>query len=250
MKFKHLFAGAVVGASVLASPAVLADRMTGNVGVTSDYVFRGISMSDGTAPAVQGGLDYTFSFDMYTGLWISSASALGASGRDAGGNEADLYAGYAMRIGKFDLTAGAIYYAYTEAHETSPGSQDINFYEGFVGAGFGPVAVKVFYTPDYGLSTNSKEALYATATVKLDLTDTITILPQVGFSSGDGIKNVWGEEYVDYSITGVKKLKDDWSVSLMVVNTNIKDPPAAVAGGVTYTDSPKFVIGLKKGFKL
>ncbi|HUS24626.1 MAG TPA: TorF family putative porin [Candidatus Binatia bacterium] len=244
MKFKHLLAGAAL---VVASPAVLAGQLTGNVAAVSDYMFRGIDLS-GSNAALQGGVDYTTSFNVYAGLWTSGAAG-------AGGNEADLYAGYALKLGKFDLTAGAIYYLYSEAKQfgcaSAPctgGSQDINFYEGFLGAGFGPVAVKIFYTPEYGFDANNKEALYATATVRLDLTETISLLPQVGFSAGDGVKNVWGDEYLDYSITAAKKLKDEWSVSLSVVDTNIDVTNTTT--GVQFSDDPKFVVGLKKGFKL
>jgi uncharacterized protein (TIGR02001 family) len=240
MKFKHLLSGAVLGVAVMASPAAMADRLTGNVAVTSDYVFRGVDLSGNNA-AVQGGVDYTFDFDLYTGLWVSSASL-------AGGNEADAYVGYALKLGKFDFTVGGIYYLYSESSQFTNAGRDLNFYEGFLGAGFGPVAVKVFYTPEYGFDRANSEALYATATVKLDLSETISLLPQVGFSSGDGIKSVWGNEYIDYSITGVKKLKDDWSVSLMIVDSDIDDVPTT--GGDTFGDDPKFVVGIKKGFKL
>jgi len=248
MKYKQLLTGAALGVAVLASPAASAGQLTGNVSVVSDYMFRGIEQSGGAA--VQGGVDYTLDLGIYTGLWVSSAAI-------SGGNEADIYAGYALKIGDFDLTAGAIYYLYSEdtQFEAPPpsGARDIDYYEGFLGAGFGPVAVKAFYTPEYGLDLQEDEALYASATVKLDLTDTLSFTPQVGFSAGDGIKNTWGDEYLDYSITATKKvgpIKDDLSVSLSVIDTDLDIAPSAATAGIGFRDDPKFVIGLRKGFKI
>ena len=47
--------------------------VTGNLGLTSDYRFRGISQSQ-NAPAVQGGIDYSHSSGLYVGNWNSSIS--------------------------------------------------------------------------------------------------------------------------------------------------------------------------------
>ena len=79
-------AATLMGAALLAGPA-LADGMpsrgkiasapesrvcstSANVGVTSDYVFRGISQSDQEA-AIQGGVDLTCG-KFYAGFWGSS----------------------------------------------------------------------------------------------------------------------------------------------------------------------------------
>jgi len=65
-------------ASLFAVPA-LADEpasphtLTANVGVVSDYVFRGISQSQ-HRPALQGGVDYAHASGAYVGLWASQVS--------------------------------------------------------------------------------------------------------------------------------------------------------------------------------
>lgn len=244
MKCKQIFAGV---AAVLASSGAMASNFNGNASVVSNYMFRGIDQSlIGTTPtggaAVQGGVDYGFDIGAYTGVWVTN-SAIG------GGNEADVYGGYGIKLGEFDLDAGLIYYAYTEDTE-APGAPNMDYAEIYVGGALGPAAVKVFYTnkfgKDIGLVTgNTKKdaALYATASVTLTLNDTISFTPQLGFSNGDGVKDAFGDNYVDYSITATKKLKDDLSVSLAVVGTNLKDFPAPGSN-----DNPKFVIGLKKNF--
>jgi uncharacterized protein (TIGR02001 family) len=246
MKTKHLLAGA---AALLANSAAMAGSMTGNVGVVSDYMFRGVDQSVAGA-AVQGGVDYTFDFGAYTGLWVTNNSI-------GGGNEADVYGGYGLKLGMFNLDAGLIYYAYTEDTEslTNPGlSRNTDYAEVYVGGGVGPVNLKVFYTNAFGSDLggavsgdpDKNALLYATASATLNLNETISFTPQVGFTSGDGAKDAFGDEYADYSVTATKKLKDDMSVSLAVVGTNLKN----FNGSPDNHDAPKFVVGFKKNFKI
>lgn len=253
MKAPHVLAAAGL---LAASTAASAGTLAGNVGVVSDYLFRGIDQSAKGA-AVQGGVDYSADFGLYTGLWVSN-NALG------GGNEADLYAGYDLKLGLFSVDAGLIYYAYTEDTEAAApsGSRgNTDFAEVFAGAGVGPIALKVFYTNAFGRDQNAlggigglnvsgdpdrNEALYATASATLEFNDTLSIRPQVGVSAGKGVKDAFGDEYTDYSLTATKKLKDDLSASLAVVGTDLKD-----FNGITGNkDGVKFVIGFKKGFKI
>lgn len=245
MKFKQILAAV---AAALASSGAMAGSLTGNVGVVSDYMFRGVDQTASGA-AVQGGFDYGFDFGLYTGLWVSNSVA-------GGGNEADVYAGYGMKLGPVNLDGGVIFYAYTEDTEaTTPGVRtNTDYAEVYVGGAFGPAALKVFYTNAFGRDTGAcpsgtcadpdKDALlYTTASVTLGLTDTLSLTPQVGFTMGDGAKDAFGDEYADFSITAVKALKDDLSVSLAVVGTD-RDLSA------NNSDNPKFVIGLKKNFNI
>lgn len=243
MKFKQILAGA---AAALASSGAMAGSLTGNVGAVSNYMFRGVDQTGGAA--VQGGFDYGFDFGLYTGLWVSNSVA-------GGGNEADIYAGYGMKLGAFNLDGGVIYYAYTEDTEATaaPGVRtNTDYAEVYVGGAIGPAAVKLFYAPEFGRDTNAtnvtgdpekNDLLYATASVTLALNDTLSLTPQVGFSSGDGAKDAFGDEYIDVSLTAVKALKDDLSVSLAIVGTD-RDLSA------NNSDNPKFVIGLKKNFNI
>lgn len=238
MNSKHIAAFAAV---LIAAPAAHAGEMTGNVGATSDYMFRGIDQTGGAA--VQGGVDYTFDFGLYTGLWVSNSVS-------GGGNEADAYAGYTLKLGEFGLDVGAIYYGYTEDTETI-GTPNGDYAEVYVGGGIGPVALKVFFAPEFGGDTggavsgdaDKNELLYVTASAQLTLTDSVTFVPQVGFSSGDGVKDAFGDEYADFSLTATKALKDDASVSLAIVGTD-RDL------GPDNKDNPKFVISFKKNFNI
>jgi len=239
MTFKRIAAGAAV---LLASSAATAGDLTGNVGAVSEYVFRGVDQTGGTA--IQGGADYSFDMGLYAGLWVSNSAA-------GGGNEADVYAGYGLKLGEFSLDFGAIYYGYTEDTEVSTTNTD--YAEVFVGGGIGPVALKVFFAPEFGRDMggavsgdpDKNELLYVTASANLALSESLTFTPQVGFSSGDGAKDAFGDEYADFSLTATKALKDDFSVSLAIVGTD-RDLPA----GSDNKDNPKFVVGFKKNFDI
>lgn len=229
-------------AALLASPAVLAGELTGNVGVVSDYVFRGLDQSANGA-AVQGGVDYSFGSGVYSGLWVSNASL-------AGGNEADIYAGYGTTLGSFALDAGVIYYLFSEDTEIGTAA-NTDYAELYVGGTVGPLSGKLFYTPEFGFDHSAassgdpdrNEMLYFSVSVDLPFNDTLSLVPQLGLTAGDGAKDAFGDEYFDYSLTAVKKLDNDMSVSLAVVGTNLEPNPSN-------SDNPKFVIGFKKGFKI
>lgn len=229
-------------AVLLASPAVFAGTLTGNVGVVSDYMFRGLDQSANGA-AVQGGVDYGFDNGIYTGLWVTNAAL-------AGGNEADVYAGYGMTLGAFKLDFGAIYYLFSEDTEqgTAPNT---DYAEIYASGTVGPATIRLFYAPEFGLDKggaisgdpDKNEMLYFSASVDLPFNETLSLVPQIGFSAGDGVKDAFGDEYIDYSLTATKKLENDWSVSLALIGTNLEPNPAN-------NDNPKFVIGFKKNFKI
>jgi len=66
--------GATSAVAQTTNPAPTPEHsVTGNLGVVSQYVFRGLSQTDGK-PAVQGGLDYVHSSGFYVGTWLSNIS--------------------------------------------------------------------------------------------------------------------------------------------------------------------------------
>jgi uncharacterized protein (TIGR02001 family) len=125
------------------APASRACSTSGNVGLTTDYVFRGISQSNENG-AVQGGVDLTCG-NWYAGVWVSSID-FGQEGT----TEIDIYGGYKMTVGRFALDFGFIYYAYPG----SPGFADLDFLELKAAASTevwkgGTIGGTVFYSPDY-----------------------------------------------------------------------------------------------------
>jgi uncharacterized protein (TIGR02001 family) len=125
-----LVAATAINAPLLSTMAQ-ADSFTGNIGVASKYILRGITNSpENDNAALQGGFDYAFTNGLSIGYWGSS---LGYS--DPGkskGFENDFYGGYDNSIGDFHYGIGIVHYAYVNI-SNSDGT------EGYGKIGYGPV---------------------------------------------------------------------------------------------------------------
>src|SRR5258708_7371651 len=82
-------------------PAPEPSPFTGNVGLFSQYIFRGLTQTSGK-PALQGGADYAHSSGLYVGTWLSNVSWISDTAIQSGGTagarnsslEWDMYGGY------------------------------------------------------------------------------------------------------------------------------------------------------------
>lgn len=92
------------------SPSGYAAEVTGYAVATSDYVFRGVSYSDGH-PTAQGGVDAAFRSGMYAGFWGSAIDIeSGTTRRDI---ELNYYLGWNVDLGtQWTIGAGAVAYTY------------------------------------------------------------------------------------------------------------------------------------------
>jgi len=121
-----------VAAALLASLAGIqtaAAEVSGNVALTSNYIWRGVTqnMED---PAIQGGFDYESESGFSAGVWGSSV--------DFGGDESteiDLYGGYGIEVGGVGLDFGFIAYKYFGGDAASGDFEEL--YAGASYAGFG-----------------------------------------------------------------------------------------------------------------
>jgi uncharacterized protein (TIGR02001 family) len=111
---KQVILTSLAAAGLLAATGAAAD-ITGNVGLTSDYVFRGISQTN-EHPAVQGGFDYSHSSGAYAGVWASNGDF---EDGDEAYTEVDLYAGMAGKVGDLGWKFGGIYYNYPGVSDSS-----------------------------------------------------------------------------------------------------------------------------------
>jgi uncharacterized protein (TIGR02001 family) len=171
-------------------------QVTGNLGLTSDYRFRGISQSQ-NAPAVQGGIDYAHSSGFYVGNWNSSVSSQMYT--QGSGVESDLYAGWKKDIYKgLTLDVGSYNYFYPRAKVAGTGS-NFDTYEGFVGLGYGPVAVKYNRTIGNGYfgTANAQGTQYYQADIAYPLT--ALGLSKASFLAHAGHTNVANSNTLDYS---------------------------------------------------
>ncbi|HEX7915933.1 TorF family putative porin [Rudaea sp.] len=92
---------------------VPAYTITGNLALTSDYVFRGLTQTWGR-PAIQGGADLAMANGFAAGVWASSISGRSYPG---GSMELDLYASYGRAINDdWSWRAGLYGYVYPGAN--------------------------------------------------------------------------------------------------------------------------------------
>jgi uncharacterized protein (TIGR02001 family) len=108
--------GALCAIPVLAADAPASPHtVTSNVGITSNYIFRGIAQTSGN-PAIQGGMDYAHSSGFYAGVWGSNVSWIVDSQAVVSGNvtlELDTYLGYKGAINAdMSYDVGAVRYNY------------------------------------------------------------------------------------------------------------------------------------------
>ena len=117
MRMHHLVAtiglAAILGTAPVHADDAPATTVTGNVELTSDYVFRGLTQSWGK-PAVQGGADLATANGFAAGVWGSSISEHSYPG---GAMELDLYGSYGRSINAdWSWRAGLYGYFYPGAN--------------------------------------------------------------------------------------------------------------------------------------
>ena len=122
MVLRHRFY--IIGLFFFFTSAVMA-QFSANAGITSDYVWRGVSQTDEN-PTLQGGLDYGWEdLNLYIGAWGS-----GVDFTEPDANvEIDVYLGFANELENgFSYDLGYMHYAYDES--------DFDFDELYFGMGF------------------------------------------------------------------------------------------------------------------
>jgi uncharacterized protein (TIGR02001 family) len=147
--------GAAFALPALAEDAPAASPLSFNIGVVSDYVFRGLTQTTHN-PAIQAGVDYAHSSGLYVGAWASNISwikdsgAVKASSASSPSTELDTYGGYKGTIAT-DLTydVGAIRYNYL-ANDYVPSTATTGYInadtaEAYLGVGYKIVSLKYSY---------------------------------------------------------------------------------------------------------
>lgn len=201
-----VFGSVVLGVGLLmAAPAMAQERssLSGNVALTSDYVFRGISQTGGN-PAVQGGADYTHG-PFYVGAWASNIDfeELGAGS----GIELDLYGGVRHNVGPVTLDAGVIGYFYPGVRDIQAGGGvegELDYFEGYLKATASPtdawsVGAAIYYSPEFSGETGS--AYYAEANTAYAVNDAISLSGAIGLQSIDDVSGVFPGSYSDEYVT-------------------------------------------------
>ena len=206
---------------------------TGNVGFASQYVFRGLSQTNGKS-AVQGGLDYAHSSGLYVGTWLSNISwvtgqnagtvsapvslaspgAAGAPYTPNGSNTArlewDFYGGYKKTFAddwNFDI--GALRYYYPGRYENVGAYRNPDTTEVYGALGYKWMTLKyskAISTYSFG-ANESKGASYLDLSANVPVGESgLTLAAHIGRQNFPGNRNVgyWGtsggnNDFYDYT---------------------------------------------------
>lgn len=245
-----------------ATPAAPASphTVTGNLSITSQYVFRGLSQTNGD-PAVQGGFDYAHASGFYAGTWLSNISwftdqnantksapvALSSPGSvgapyvpnrsNAASLEWDFYGGFKNSIlgGDWTYDVGLIQYYYPGRYENLGAYRKPNTTEVYGGIGYKWLTLKY----SKGVSSNTFGVNEGKGADYIDLSATVPVgetgfnlLAHVGRQNYRGKANVgyWGAsgcnnncfDYTDYKL-GVSKEYLGFTYALAWTRANTKD---------------------------
>ena len=156
-------------------------EFSGNVALSTDYVWRGVSQTDGN-PSISGGFDYSHDSGFYAGIWGSNVDF-----QSDANIELDLYGGWThdFRNG-FGLDIGVIGYNY-------PSEDDLNFQELYLGGSYSFFSAKYSYDPD-------NQNGYLEAAVDFEVGQGVNL----GFHVG-GYNFDQGDDYTDYKLSASKE---------------------------------------------
>ena len=211
-----------------------------NVGLVTDYRYRGISQS-GLNPALQGGVDYTHSSGFYLGAWGSTITWItDAAPANRGRLEVDLYGGYKGTAGPISYDVGLLQYWYVN-NNLNPNANTLELY---AAGTYGPFTAKYSssLTNLFGF-TNSKGSGYLDLSATFDLGNGWGVTPHLGRQTvaNNGVAN-----YTDLSLAVTKDIAG-FILSGTIVGT---DSAKAVYTNPNnkYLGKTAIVLGIKKNF--
>lgn len=233
--FRQPGALALIGLACLCAPAARA-QLSGSAGLVSDYMYRGISLSDGK-PAARLSLDFDGAQGWYAGGQVVSGQLAMQSHRNA---QWLGYAGYARRLASgLAWEAGVSAYAFH-------GMPRWNFREVYAGLSFDNYSLRLHYAPDY--------LGFGERTVYAELNGGAPLAP--------GWRYLWRGGYLyapghaassrAEARVGIGKSFDAWQVQLSLDAARLRGQGGYDAYGAAKAPASKVhgkvVLGLARGF--
>lgn len=214
--------------------------LSGNVALTSDYVYRGYTQTD-AEPAIQGGFDLKHTGGFLAGVWGSNVesdpNSLGTN-YDGANLELDTYLGWSGKVGGSGLeaTVKAVRYHYPDTNYDPYNSNEYSLYLAY---DLGPAKVKAGYnySDDY---SGYGEASYWDSEVSIPA-GPVTLAFHYGAQRYDDPAQ---EEYEDFK-AGLSGEAAGLGLDLSYYGTHGVD----VEGGCTsHTCEERFVFTVSKSF--
>lgn len=238
----------MLASSALLLSSTASAQLTGNVNVTNNYVWRGLTQSINEA-AVQGGLDYAADSGFYVGTWVSNVSY---DSDDVYSYEHDLYAGFAGETNGIAWDVGYLYYNYDE-------NAGFDFGEIYGTVGFGNFSASLYLLanaePDEGPGQDFGfgEASYWSFDYAVPLASGAQLGLHAGYHEGDFVYAFNGvtDDYWDFNISIAKD-----GLAAMITQTSLGSDDDG-DGFEDYASQPardndevKFVISYSVDFEL
>jgi len=225
-------ANAQAAAPAAAAPAS-PHTFTGNLGLVSDYRFRGISQTF-KQPAIQGGFDYSHTSGFYAGNWDSNVNS--GAGFPGGSIEMDFYGGWKQTWGDWGLDLGTIYYYYPGTDATTANfpanpkngkthGGNVHNWEVYVGGSWKWLSLKYSHAvSDYFSLPDTKGSSYLDLSGTYDLGDGWGIVGHLGSFHLDNWHtntDLTKGSYTDWKL-GVTKDLSGWILGASYIDTNAK----------------------------
>jgi uncharacterized protein (TIGR02001 family) len=242
-------------------PPASPHTLTGNVGLYSQYIFRGLTQTNGEL-ALQGGFDYGHESGFYVGTWGSNISWLqDFRSYSAGGSlELDIYGGFKGSIGKTDFgyDVGLLYYYYPG--DPASGAVKADTLELYGAISWKWLSAKL----SYALSDDVFGVRNADGTYYLDLTATypvpntkLALIAHYGdqkYSGSNGaFDNDTNASYKDWKLGVTYSLPKDFTVGAYYTDTDMSTAQKAFyttpsAAGGKFIGKDTFTIYIQKTF--
>lgn len=214
---------AAVATTAISSVALAESPITGNIGVASNYIWRGATQTN-DASAVSGGIDYAHDSGLYAGIWVSNESWTTTPGY-----EQDLYVGYGGKAGPISYDVSYIAYIYPV------GNAEDDFSEIILNVSYGPATFTFAPTIDKEASGSNQDDVYMSLSAEFEVKKDLMLTVLYGSYDFDGGSSS------DYTHTHVSLSKGDFSFAYDVI-----DPEDTSV----WSDDPRITVSWSKSFDL
>ena len=245
------------------APAAPETTIAYNIGVVSQYRYRGLAQTRGL-PALQGGLDYSNANGTYVGVWASTIQWIKDASTTTSGNvvnvdgksEIDIYGGYKFETSGVTYDLGVLAYQYpgnTLKNITSTDLENANTTEVYGAATFGAYTLKYSNAVSnlFGYK-NSKGSTYIDLTANFDMGSGFTLSPHIGRQAVKGTTSAYypgGLSYSDLSLTLAKDMGSGISATLSAISTSAKKNANFLSNKTSYNAAKEaIVVGVKYTF--
>ncbi|KAF1048635.1 MAG: hypothetical protein GAK35_00185 [Herbaspirillum frisingense] len=227
-----LLAIAVIAPAQAAEEAPAADasplHLTGNIGVVSQYIFRGTTQTN-EKPALQGGFDLNHDNGLYAGVWLSNVSWISDTNPAASASlEADVYGGWKPALTDWlSGDIGVLHYAYPGSYPSGMTKPDTT--ELYLGLDAKWIAFKYSYSTGNTFGNpDTSGSTYADLSVNHELFAGINGMVHIGRQRYTG-PNSSALSYTDWKI-GLSRDFSGYVLGVAYTDTNASDAGYTIRG--------------------